>query len=225
MGKLLDMTGKVIDDTEDPPSLLEVVKEMPKEWRTCLERCMELVNLNYAGNLYLYSMPTEEEIYCEEMPRWEAYISAVNNQYLANPDDVEKCRWMRSDLEVGRKAIVVFGERPFYESVPTGKTVKKKGNSFGVVGKVKSFDVTNSHHSKLLSLNGLSYVRIELVEPAELSVEELVEWNGCMITYVHLGERSPLDSFYKKMNLKPTSTDSERLIYKPFFNLDYVAVS
>ena len=51
-----------------------------------------------------------------------------------------------------------------------------------------------------------------------------ISWNSCMLTWINLREKYPLDSFYQKINSKMTNGGKEILVYKPFFNADYVGL-
>ena len=53
-------------------------------------------------------------------------------------------------------------------------------------------------------MDGRSYIRIQLTDATELSVEELLDWYSCMLTWIHLSEKDPLDYFYQKINSKIT---------------------
>jgi hypothetical protein len=219
MGKILDMNGNIINDGY---TLLERARLAGKRESENLDRMMNLVHLNNEALCFLYNFPHDDEYVVDERPNWETYVDVINNQRGLGPEQIENARIIRSDLEKGEKVIVVYGERPFCDSLPLGR-LEKNGNASGWVGRVNSFDLTNINESNFLSLDGKVYARIKLTDARELTHDKVEAWALNNIMYFHHRFREPLDSFFDK--IRSSSKDTEEfLIYQPFFNLDYCRI-
>ena len=213
MGKLLDMNGNVIENN----TLLEKARSAGKRESENIDRMLDLVHISNEALCYLYNFPHDDEYIDSERPKWETYVDAINNQRGLGPEQVEKAKAIREDLKVGKRVVVVYGERPFCESIPIGK-LNKNGNASGWVGRINSFDLTNMYESNFFSFDGMVYARIGLTDARELTHNELESWAMSNLMYFHHRFRKPFDSFLNRISSQGTE---EFLIYQPYFNLDY----
>ena len=159
----------------------------------------------------------------DEQPEWEAFVDRVIKQQLGMEDPVKYARLLRSDLLQGEGAIVVYGERPFYESIPSAN-VTKKGQAAGWIGTVDSFELTNTQGSNLLSPDGRSYARIQLVGAQPFTHNELRHWDAANTSFLQSYRTNCLDSFFKSIQRKRGDTLQTALIYQPYFNVDYIVL-